>query len=242
MLAEAASAVRGNRREAAFFVFQERVTHREWDAAGRLAASGETGYEVLMIEGEPYHRRVSRNGQALAGEELDEEDRRMRQVAEFRRRTSIEERRRRIAAAERRRLRFDVRTLSEQHLARFDGETECPTGPCLVLAVWPRPKAPKPRHPNDWTLALRGRIWLDRETRHPVRAEMEQAFDFYGQPAGSRTVFEYARVEGVWLIQRIHSSVSERRGRAVIRRETAQDYSGYQRFRADSVIVFREEP
>lgn len=242
LLESAAESFRQNRRDAVFFVFQEHITHREWNGAGELSGASETAYEVLMIENEPYHRRVSRNGQPLAGEELAEEDRRMRQVTEFRRRTPAEERRRRFAAAERTRLRFDVRTLAEHHLARFDGEVTCATGPCLALSVWPKPKAPKPRHPYEWTLALRGHLWLDRETMHPVRADLEQAIDFYGQPAGSRTVFEYARVEGVWLIQRIHSTVVERRGRQTARRETAQEYSGYQRFQAESIIVYRDDP
>lgn len=242
LLAQAADSFRQNRRETVFFVFQENVTHREWNGAGEYTGASETGYEVLMIESEPYHRRVSRNGRRLEGEELADEDRRMRQVSEFRKRTPIEERRRRFAAAERTRLRFDVRTLAENHLARFDGEATCATGPCLVLSVWPKPKAPKPRHPYEWTLALRGHLWLDRESLHPVRADLEQTMNFYGQPAGSRTVFEYTRVEGVWLIQRIHSTVIERRGRQTARRETAQDYSGYQRFQAESVIVFRDDP
>ena len=242
LLQKAAAAVRENRREAVFFVFQERVVHREWDRAGALTSEGETGYEVLMIEGEPYHRRVSRNGRPLSEAERAEEDLRLRQTADFRRKTPLEERRKRFAAAERARLRFDVRTLAENHLARFDGESACPTGPCLALSVWPKPKAPKPKHPYEWTLALRGHLWLDRETLHPVRAAMEQTIDFYGQPAGSRTVFDYGRVDGVWLIHRILSEVPASRREQTARRETVQEYSQYQRFQAESVLVFRDVP
>lgn len=241
LLREAAEAVRANRREAAFFVYQERIHERLHDRQGGVRASGVTAYEVLFVEGESYHRRTMLNGNPLEGEALEAEEQRMRKVAEFRRKTPLEERRRRFAAAERTRLRFDVQTMAENHLARFEQETECGAGRCLLIAVWPKPGARRPKHPNDWSLSLRGYLWLDVVTRHPVRAEVEQAFEYFGQPAGAQTRFQWARVDGVWLIQTIVSRTEQAKG-SVAAREVVQEYSNYQRFRAESVVVFRDEP
>jgi len=241
LLREADEAVRANRREAAFFIYQERVTEREiaWD--GRVKESRATGYEVVFLEGESYHKRTMLNGRPLAGDALEEEERRMRAVADFRRSTPVEERRRRLATAERTRLRFDPRVMAENHLARFEREEECPEGPCVVISVWPKPGTRRPRNPSEWSMSLRGHLWLDAATRHPLRAEMEQAYEYYGQAAGTRTRFRWTRVDGVWLIASIVSRTEER-SRQVAVREMVQEYSNYQRFQAESVLVFHDEP
>jgi hypothetical protein len=240
LLREAAEAVRANRREAAFFIYQERVTEREiaWD--GKVRQSGANGYEVIFIEGESYHKRTMLNGKPLSGAAREEEERRMQAVADFRRNTSIEERRRRLASAERTRLRFDISIIADNHLVRFEREEECPGGPCLVIAVWPKPGTRRPRHPNEWSLSLRGHLWLDAGTSHPLRAELEQAYDYHGQAAGTRTRFRWTRVEGVWLIESI-TSIVEARTRQVAVRELVQEYSSYQRFQAESVLVFHDD-
>jgi len=239
LLREAADAVSKNRREAAFFVFQERIQVREIQWDGEVKEGGETGYEVIFVEGESYHRRTSLNGKPLDAKAAAEEEKRMQAVADFRRKTPLDERRRRFAAAERTRLRFDVKTLAENHQARFDREDQCPEGPCFVISVWPRSGTRRPRHPNEWSLSLRGHLWLDRETKHPVRAEMEQGYDYHSQPQGSKTRFKWERVDGVWLIESIVSRIEVGTRRVAVQ-ETVQAYSSYQRFQAESVLVFHD--
>jgi hypothetical protein len=241
LLSGAAEAVRKNRREAAIFVYQERIHEREihWD--GTVSEGGEVGYEVVFVEGETYHKRTSVNGRPLSGRAAREEEQRMQSVAQFRRNTPIEERRRRLAAEERRRLRFDVRLISENHQARFDREEPCGTRRCMVISVWPKPGTRRPRNPNEWSLSLRGHLWIDAESMHPVRAEMEQGYDALTQPEGARSRFKWEPVENVWLIESIVSRV-EVGSRRVAVRETVQEYSAYQRFQADSVLIFPDFP
>jgi hypothetical protein len=241
ILRQAAEAVEKNRREAAFYIYQERIRELEIQWDGEVVEGGELGYEVIFVEGETYHKRVSVNGKPLTGRAAQEEDLRLRKVTEFRRNTPLEERRRRFIAAERTRLRFDVRTIAENHMARFDREETCPAGPCFVISVWPKPGTRRPRHASEWSLSLRGHLWIDAETSHPVRAEMEQAYDAFTQPEGSKSRFKWERVEGVWLIESIVSRV-EVGSRRVAVRESLQEYSNYQRFQAESVLVFPDFP
>lgn len=242
LLQRAAEADRINRKRSELFVFREVISAVDRSPEGRIADDGTRTFEVNFVEGESYYRLTAINGRPLAAEDQKAEEERYQEVLRFRRRTPIKERHRLRSDAERQRLKFDISLVARHHEARLDRE-EGPAGKGVwVVSVWPRNGTPKPKNPNEWALSLRGYLRIDQATGHLVSADLDQAYTWRAQPAGSHARFRWERHEDVWLIEEIASTAPLDRGDSVWRRETIQTYSNYRKFRADSVLVYSEVP
>jgi hypothetical protein len=236
LLQRAAAAYDENRRRSYNFVWREEILTRDYSHQGTLAAETTETFEVAFVEGETYHRHISRNGQALPPDLAAEEERRFREVAEWRRRTPYEERRRRHFEAEGRRLTLDLRLVADYHDARYVGEEVVRDRPAWILETRPRRGIPKPKSRRQWTFVLSSHLAIDQQTLLPIHMVYTQLKDFDGIEKDRRTEVVLAPVDGVWLVYRI-VSVGPILGR---KRETIQDYSQYRRFTADTIIRFEE--
>lgn len=234
-------AERANRRDAARFVYREEIRFRQMLADGTTRRDSRVTYEVSMLEGEPYHRRVAVNGEPLAAELAELEERRMREVEAFRRVTPYDERRRAHFAAEEERFKIDSRLVLEHHELRLLGETVVEGRKAWLVEAVPRRGTPKPKRRSEWSLSQKIRYTIDQETAFPMHVEAEQLFDVDVAMKGSLTILDYHQVEGVWLIYTIESRGTRKTGRQKLTVVTEQTYSAYKRFSADSVLIFEDE-
>ena len=209
------------------YLFREDVHQKHFDARGQLSSNRLLTYDVLMLEGRPYHRRVAIDGRPLAPDEEELERERMDRVAAERRRNptarSPSDRARRVVP-------FDqIVRLSRTRLA---GEQTVGGRPCWLVLASPK-RGAKPRTSDEERLAeSQVKVWIDKATLHRVRMELEGRRD-------QRTTFEYAQQDGeIWLIKRI--TARQREGKTTI--ETEQVYSNYRRFSAESSVRIDETP
>ncbi len=226
-----------NRRLAARFVYHEEIRYTETRNDGRARVERRNGYEVSILEGEPYHRLVSVDGEPLTEDEQKAEDKRYREVELYRRKTPMEERRRRYFAAEEQRYRFDATLVLRYHELTLAGEETVAGRRCWIVETHARRGAPKPKRRSQWSLAQAFRYAIDQETLFPVRVEARQMFAFGGWDAGARTTYENMLVDGVWLTGHVTAEGRGRRGGVAAQFQTEQTYSGYKRFSAATTLI-----
>jgi len=233
-----AAAELDNRRKAAFFVYREDIRSTETLRNGRVRRDTTSTYEVSILEGEPYHRRIAFAGRPLSPEDAAEEEKRYREVERFRRNTPMEERRRRYFGAEENRFRIDSAIVLEHHDARLIGEDTVAGRPGWVIETRPRKGAPKPKRRSQWALALRIKYWIDQQSFFPVRIAAEQLYDFDSSRKGAITEFSTRLEDGVWLRREITIQGRAKLDGQTVDYRTEQVYSSYRRFAASSVLWF----
>jgi len=235
-------AERNNRRQATRFVYREDIRHLETLPDGSTRRKNWITYEVTILEGEPYHRRVALNGQPLPPAEAQLEESRYQKVAAYRRATSFEERRQHHFAAEENRFKFDTRLVVDNHDLKLLGDAPLLGRDTWVLEATPRRGTRKPKTRAEWSLSQKLRYWVDKQTAVPLQVEAVQLYDYDTSRKGTTTLVVYTEVEGVWLTERIDSRGIRKIGRDKVITETDQRYSNYRRFRADSTLLFEDEP
>jgi len=235
LLHESIQAEKENRKRSFNYVWREEIMHAVYSPPGELVQRDSATYEVLFVEGETYHRLVARNGKPLDSEETALEQKKLEEVAAFRRKTPIEERRRRFITAEGRRLTFTYRLLAEHHKVQLLGEEVFDGRPAWIIEAEPH-DAPKPHNRKEWAYVLRCKLWIDQSTLLPLRMEYTQVKDWDNIPAGSVTEVYFTPVDDVWLAGKIVARQEVTKGNRVEINETKQVYSQFHKFAADSII------
>ena len=237
LLERLVTAEAANRRHAEQFVYRE-------DVRQTLSAPGASPreiswvtYEVNMLEGEPYHRRIAMAGKPLPPEQDELERRRYREVEAFRRKTPLEERRGQRIAAEEDRFKFDHRLVLEHHDARLLGEGELRGRKVWFVEATPARGTPRPARRSEWSLSQSLKYALDQETAQAVEIEALQLYTFDSASKGTVTTVVCTAIDGAWLPQMIESKTRQRKATL----QTTQTYTNYRRFRATSTLLIEPQ-
>jgi hypothetical protein len=236
-----AAAEKANRRNAAMFVFHEDVHYTERRPDGTFRRNTRASYEVSILEGEPYHRRTSLDGQPLSAVDAALEDKRFREVERFRRETPVEQRRKRYFAAEENRFKIDSGIVLQYHAASLIREESFQGRACWVVETSPRAGSPKPKRRSQWSLSQRLHYWIDKETLFPIRVLATQLFDFDTSRKGTLTEIISFQEEGTWLLKKIVSEGTRKMEGEPVAYRTTQDYRDYQHFTASSSLSFEPD-
>jgi hypothetical protein len=221
------------------YVFQEDIRTRAIKRDGKMLFERQQGYEVTILEGAYYYKRVRTDGKPLSASALRKETERMEREAESRRR-------RRAAGEPVTRTQDKRFALHYQRLDRFAdfvcaGREDVNGRPAMILRTQAKLSATEAQSVEDQFLARsRFTIWLDLETRHPVRIHAAIQESVYRFPAGTTVTYEFQRLDSGWLRNRVIQSrpVSEvaLKIARVTRLETSQEYHNFQKFQADSSV------
>ena len=143
---------------------------REFDGSGEVSEETRVEWESIPIDDARFSRRVAIDGRPLTEEE---------QVRESEREAAFRTRLRRLRAGEiepeqnENAIVFDEELVSRYDLT-LDGEEQLRNRPSYRIAFAPRDGDLPVRRGMDRALnRLRGRIWIDRETRELARVEFE---------------------------------------------------------------------
>ena len=143
---------------------------REFDGSGEVAEETRVDWESVPLDGGRFSRRVAIDGRPLTEEE---------QARESEREAAFRTRLRRLRAGElepeqnENAIVFDEELVSRYDLT-LDGEEQLRNRPSYRIAFAPRDGDLPVRRGMDRALnRLRGRIWIDRETRELARVEFE---------------------------------------------------------------------
>ena len=239
-----------NIKAARDYAYQERVDTRTLDGSGGVTKAEIETYDVIVLDGSPYERLISRDDKPLPAKDEHKEADKQRKIAEERRKETPADRERRLADYERRRERqravmrevvdaFDFRIAGDGHL---DGREQ------FVIAATPHPGYKARSRSASFFPKLKGKLWIDKQDYHWVKVEAE-VIDTISVGAflvrlakGSHLEAEQTRVNGeVWLPKRISADASARV--ALVKKFRARleiTYSNYKKFQADSRIVSTE--
>jgi hypothetical protein len=239
LLKRLAEVARKNRLAAEKLLFEEEIVRLSVTPSGEQTLGRRT-YEVSFLEGQNYFRLIGENGAPLSIDDAMAEQERLLLVEEYRKKTPLEKRRKIAAKAERSRLKFDLEALASTHSATVIGPETINGRDVIVVDITPAGRIRKPKNKNEWGRILAGRLWLDKETGHPVRAELRQLVEWDLQPAGNRTTFEWIHMDGAWLISSIQNSEPAAAGNGTL--ITRQTYSSYSRFQAESKLTYTDLP
>lgn len=160
-------------------------TNADWAAAPRfdftehdvISDSTRTikTYQVLMIEGSPYNKAISINGQPLSPAQAANEERKLQQEITRRRNESAYTRQKRLADYEKQR-RQD-RDLMQEMVRAFNfklvGEETVDGRRCFALRATPRPGYVPPTRDTKALTGMRGEMWIDMQQYQWVKVHAE---------------------------------------------------------------------
>lgn len=203
------------------YEYYERIIIKHLDGDGRVEKTEQKAHEVLFLEGSPYRRLLEKDGKPLSEAEVRFEEEKLRSVAEERRRETPEQRRKRLEEAEkaRERNRAALREVPDAFTFRVIGEETVNGRKTWVTWFEPRPGySPRDRRARIFP-HLKGKLYIDQEEFHWVRAEAE-LFDTFSfgwilvrVHKGSRAVVEQSRTaEGHWVQTKIDLQADARVG------------------------------
>jgi hypothetical protein len=132
-------------------------------------------YEVMMIEGSPYHRLVAVNGEPLTEQDQKNEGQKLQQAIAQRQRESPRQRAQRIANYEKDRTRDHL--MMEQLTTAFNfslvGEEKLGPHEVYVLQATPRPGYQPPNNEAKVLTGMQGRLWIEKQSFQWVKVEAE---------------------------------------------------------------------
>jgi len=232
------------------YTFLERTEELRLDSAGKVRSKEVKTFDVTLLEGSPYKRLVERDDHALPPEEDKKEQEKLQRSIAERMKETPAERERRIADYEKRRNREQgtMHEIEEAFDFRIVGEERIEGSEVWVIQANPR-RGYQARSRDARILPhVRGRLWIDKQTFHWVKADAEVidpvswGLFLVRLEKGAHIVLDAARVnDEVWLPRRISVTASARIGVfKVIRVQEDTQYRNFHKFQTDSRIVATE--
>jgi hypothetical protein len=168
-------------------------------------------HQVLMIAGTDYYMPIAVNGQPLPEAERQQELERLKQEVAQRERETPEETAKR--SEQYRKLREQNGILLNEFTQAFDfspaGEETVDGRETYIFDARPRPGYHPPNRTAKILTGMQGRLWVDKETFHWLKAEAEvlkavPVFGFFAKVLpGTKMELEMTPVtDSVWLVSR----------------------------------------
>ncbi len=247
IIRRAVAAQERNWKVARNYGFSERVDTRRLDVHGKLKTKDVKVYDVVLLEGTPYRRLAGRDDLPLPpGDEKKEQERFAKIIAERRTETAAQRALRLNEYESRPEWQREAwHELPEAFDFQLAGEEVRDGRRVYVIEATPNPSY-QPRSRTAATLThLKGKLWVDQQDYHVVRAEAEVVetisvgLFLFRLARGSRATFEQSLVNGdVWLPRHVRASFSARLGLLkVVRVEHEIGYSKCREFPADSPVI-----
>jgi hypothetical protein len=229
------------------YTFIERSEERSYDKNGKLKSTESETYDLVILGGRPYGRKIAKNDKPLPEREQRKEQEKLDREADKRSRESPADK------AKQEKARTEQRKfLMELPLAydfRLEGTEQVSGKPAWVIEARPKPGYRARESRAKLLSKVRGRIWIDQAEYQWVKAEAEAVdalsfgFGLFRIAPGGSLQFAQVRVnDEVWLPSMVHASATARLGYLKnLRAEIDVTYKDYRKFQTDSRIVSVEE-
>lgn len=233
------------------YTYVVRSTMRERDSGGKVKKTEAEAEEIYILYGEPYEKRIEKDGKPLSAEEQRKEQQKFDKEMARRQNESPEQRRKRIEAFEkkRREQRDFAREIPEAYNFKLVGEENVNGRPAWVVDATPRAEY-QPRNSRAAMLKkFRGRMWIDQKEYQWVRMDGE-VIDTVSWGVvlarlakGSRIFFEQVRVnDEVWMPKQVKVNLDARI--ALLKRYQGDidlSFQDFRKFQSESRIVSTAE-
>ncbi|MFN3325683.1 MAG: hypothetical protein ACK5AZ_19480 [Bryobacteraceae bacterium] len=229
------------------YTFVERVERRKLDRDGRVASKESETFDVIILGGQPYQRKIAHNDSPLGpAEERKASAKFGKLMAELDAETP-EQRQKRIESFERRRResRAFLQEVPDLFHLRLLGEEIIDGRRMWVIEALPRPEY-RPKHRNAAMLQkFRGKLWVEKNEYQWVKLEAEAietvSFGWFIARLGKGSAVEFQQTrlkDELWAPSYARIRVNGRL--ALVKRlagEAEVTYRNHRKFQSDSRIL-----
>ncbi|HUB79335.1 MAG TPA: hypothetical protein VMB03_11085 [Bryobacteraceae bacterium] len=222
---------------------------RHFDARNQVTSDHQESWEVLVLDGLPFTRELSRDGKPLpAAEERKEQQRLDKETAKLAGETDAEKQRRAAQFEKsRRHERAFLLEMPDAFELHLDGSDTIEGQDVWVISGVPKPGYHARTRDGAALAKIRGKMWIEKASNQWVRVEAEtiQTISFGVFLArlapGAKLVLEQTRIsDKLWLPKREYMSG---KGRIALVKRISEDdeitWTDYKKFQVDSRIVPR---
>jgi hypothetical protein len=223
---------------------------RHFDAHDRVTSDRQESWEILILDGLPFTRLLSRNGKPLPPDEQRKQQQKLDKDTAKLASETPEEKQKRAADFEksRRRERAFLLEIPDAFDLHLDGSDTIDGRDVWVVSGAPKPGYHAKTRDGAALSKIRGKMWIEKAGYQWVRVEAEtiQTISFGVFLArlnpGARLVLEQGRVsDGLWLPKREYMIG---KGRVALVKRIAEDdeitWTDYKKFQVESRIVPRD--
>jgi hypothetical protein len=247
LLADSLRAIEHNRKLSENYTWQETRILRRLDKDGAVKHQASKTYDVILIDGEEHDRLILEDGAPLSPEEERKEQRKVEKAIAERQSESPAQRERRLRKLQQEREKEERLRQAIPDAFRFEllGEEYVDGREAWKLYAVPNPSFQPFNRESRMLTKLKGTIWIDKQTLHWLRAEVETLDTIsFGLllarvDKGSTMIFDQLMVNGeVWMPRRVEVNFDARL--ALVKKfhiRTEVLYSEYKKFSADSRVV-----
>ena len=229
------------------YTFIQRQQQRDLDSNGRVKKVESDTYDVTLLEGSPYRRKIAHNDRPLPAKDQAKEEEKLRRSIEDRRKEPPEQRARRIQEWERKqeKQREPLREIPEAFDLKLAGQEKLDGVDTWVIDATPHPGYRPRSTSSSFFPKVKARFWIAKQDYQWVKIDMESldTISFGGflirMAKGSHLEFEAAHVNNeVWLPRRAVLKGSVRIALVkVLRGDVTFEFSDYKKFQAESRVV-----
>jgi len=229
------------------YTYLQRQQQREISSDGKVKKVESDTFDVTLLEGSPYRRRVAHNDQPLSPKDQAREEEKLRKSIEDRRKESPEARAQRIQDWERKQQtqRAPAKEIPEAFDLKLAGEEKVAGVDTWVIDATPRAGYRPRSSATSFFPKVKARFWIARDDYQWVKIDMESldTISFGGflirMSKGSHLEFEAAHVNNeVWLPKRAVLKGAVRIALVkLLRGDVTFDFSDYKKFQAESRVL-----
>jgi hypothetical protein len=224
-----------------------RVRERHFDSHNRVTSEHREAWETIVLDGQPFHRMLERDGELLPAEEQRKQQLKLDKAAARLENETAEQKQRRAADYEktRRREREFLLEIPAAYEFRLEGTDTVDGHDVWVVSGEPKPEYRAKSRDGAALQKIRGKMWIEKTGYQWVRVEAQTtetiSFGWFlaRLNAGAKLVLEQTRVnDEVWLPRREYMRGS---GRIGLVKRVSEDleitWNDYKKFRVDSKLV-----
>lgn len=229
------------------YTYVQRQQQREVDPNGHVRRVESDTFDVTLMEGSPYRRKIAHNDQPLPAKDQAREEEKLRKSIEDRRRETPEQRTLRIQEWERKQQKQHepLREIPDAFNLKIYGEEKFAGVDTWVIDATPRQGYKPHSTATAFFPKVKARFWIAKQDYQWVKVDMESldTISFGGflirMAKGSHLEFEAARVNNeVWLPKRAALKGSVRIALVkMLRGDMSFEFTNYKKFQAESRVV-----
>jgi hypothetical protein len=232
------------------YTWVEDSLERHFDAQHRVTSEHQESAETIVLDGEPYERKLERDHKPLSPAEQKREQEKLDKISARLEKETPEQKQRRAEEREkaRRREREFLLEIIDAYDFRLEPDQKIDGHDAWVISGAPKPGYHAKSREGAAMLKIQGKIWIEKAGYEWVRIEGETtgtiSFGWFlaRLNPGAKMVVEQSRInDEVWLPTRMYVSGSGRLG--LVKRISEEDlitWSNYRKFRVESKIVAAE--
>ena len=233
------------------YTFTQVSEERQTDGDGKVTKAKRKTEEILIVEGQPFARKIAVDGRPLTPEEQQQENERMEFEIKKRSSETPEERKARLEAYEE--SRKERGAILDEIPKAFSFKlagSDTIDGRAYVVEAYPNPHYDGHHKYSKYLAKLKGKLWIDKRDYHWAKVDAESigtvsiGWVVARIQEGAKVEFRLRRADNdMWLPETIRFNAMARI--LLVKKmgiQTYNGYSDYRKFQPESKVAAAPEP